>query len=92
MLLNVFKISYVNFSIQRYNLPISTDPNISNMVARTHACLSVRAFEPTDVPKEFATSLAPTPKAKKNPTMKPNMRIHKTSEEKGSIIIPAVNK
>lgn len=51
------------------------------------ACRNVRAFEPTDVPNEFATSFAPTPKAKKNPTMKPSMRIQRTSGDCASIIV-----
>ena len=41
--------------------PMSNAPKNSQMDAMTTACLTVRAFEPTDVAKQFATSLAPMP-------------------------------
>lgn len=68
------------------NLPISSAPSISNIVAKMHACLKVRTPDPTEVPKEFATSFAPTPKAKKNATIKLSITIHTTSFEKASNI------
>lgn len=39
----------------------------------------VNTFDPTEVPNEFATSFAPTPKARKKAMMKPAIKIHKTS-------------
>jgi len=50
-------------------LPIRIAPAISATVAMLHACLTVSTFDPTDVPKELDTSLAPRPKAKINATM-----------------------
>ena len=45
--------------------PSESAPNVSINVAHIHTCRSVRAPEPTDVPNGFATSFAPTEKAKK---------------------------
>ena len=45
--------------------PSESAPNVSIKVAHIHTCRSVRAPEPTDVPNGFATSFAPTEKAKK---------------------------
>ena len=47
------------------------DPSISKMVARIHACLRVSTLEPTLVPNELATSLAPIPNARTKAIMKP---------------------
>ena len=41
--------------------PMSSAPKNSQTDAMTTACLTVRAFEPTDVAKQLATSLAPIP-------------------------------
>ncbi|CAG7827915.1 unnamed protein product, partial [Allacma fusca] len=51
------------------------------MVASTQADFKVRTRDPTDVPKELATSLAPIPKARTKETMKPRMRMTVASEE-----------
>ena len=50
-------------------LPNRTAPAISATVAMLHACLTVSTFDPTEVPKELATSLAPRPKANIKATM-----------------------
>jgi len=60
--------SLANRKFTRY-LPIRTDPAISATVAIIQACLTVRTFDPTEVPKELATSLAPRPKANISATM-----------------------
>jgi hypothetical protein len=44
--------------------PRKTAPHDSKMIARTHAVFIEIVFEPTVVPKEFATSFAPTAKAR----------------------------
>ena len=69
------------------DLPISTDPAISNTVARQHACLIVSTFDPTLVPNELATSLAPIPNAKTKAITNPKMIIHKMLGEYGSNIV-----
>lgn len=56
-----------------------------------HACVIVSTLEPTLVPKEFATSLAPIPNAKTKAMMNPKMIIHNTVSEYGSIILNADN-
>ena len=58
---------------------MSIAPKTSKIVARMQALRSVRTPEPTEVPKEFATSLAPTPKARMKDTMKPAMAKGKSS-------------
>jgi len=50
-------------------LPIRTAPAISTTDAMLQACLTVSTFDPTEVPNELATSLAPRPKANTNATM-----------------------
>ena len=60
--------SLTNIKRTRY-LPIRTAPAISATVAMLQACLMVSTFDPTEVPKEFDTSLAPRPKANINATM-----------------------
>lgn len=62
-------------------------PKTSNTVARRQALLSVRTPEPTEVPKELATSLAPTPKARTNEMMKPAITKGSNSSLKGSIVV-----
>lgn len=54
------------------------------MVAIMHAWRRVKTLEPTEVPKELATSLAPTPKARKNAMTKPRTTTHMRSGELGS--------
>ncbi len=61
------------------DIPMSTAPAISKMVAKMHACRMVSTLEPTEVPKLLATSLAPTPKARMKDTMNPRITIHKRS-------------
>jgi len=53
------------------------DPPNSQIAATSTACRSDNAFEPTDVAKEFATSLAPIPHATK---MARKMEHTKTAE------------
>lgn len=72
-------------NIKNYILPIKTAPEISQTVAKTQAWRIVKTPEPTLVPNELATSLAPMPKAKTKAIIKPNTTIHKSSDEKGSI-------
>lgn len=50
---------------------MSTAPATSQNVANQHACRIVKTPEPTLVPKEFATSFAPMPKARMNAMTKP---------------------
>lgn len=54
------------------------------MVAKRHACRNVSTLEPTDVPNELATSLAPTPKARKNAIIKDSTKIQTTESDAGS--------
>jgi len=54
-------------------LPIKIQPSISNIVARIQACFKVKTLDPTLVPKELATSLAPIPNAKTNAITKPHI-------------------
>ena len=68
-----------------------TAPAISKMVARMQACRMVRTLEPTEVPKLLATSLAPTPKARRNDTTNPTITIHKTVGSMASIIFESVS-
>ena len=49
------------------------------MVPRMQALTRVRTFDPTEVPKELATSLAPIPKARRKETMKPRITIQSQS-------------
>lgn len=49
------------------------------MEARIQACLKVTTPEPTAVPNELATSLAPTENAKIKAMIKPKMTIHRYS-------------
>lgn len=46
------------------------------MDASMHALSNVMTFEPTEVPKVLATSLAPMPNARRNDIIKPTMTIH----------------
>jgi hypothetical protein len=65
--------------------PARNAPKNSKMAAIVIACLIVIALLPTDVPMEFATSLAPIPKAIKNPIKPAINRIVKGSKNKLSI-------
>jgi len=60
--------SLTNRKCTRY-LPIRTAPAISATVAMIQACLTLSTFDPTDVPNELDTSLAPRPKANIKATM-----------------------
>jgi hypothetical protein len=66
------------------------DPAISHTVAKQHACLTVSTFDPTEVPKELATSFAPRPNASTKAIMKPMMTTHSTSSEYGSIMMESL--
>lgn len=57
--------------------PSRTEPTVSKMLAKMHACRSVTTPEPTAVPKELATSLAPTEKASTKAMMKPSTSIQR---------------
>ena len=57
------------------------------MVARIQAWRIVSTLEPTEVPKLLATSLAPTPKAKKNDTTNPTVTIHIRSGSIGIVVM-----
>lgn len=72
-----------------YYLPISTDPAISKKVAKQQAWNTVSTFDPTLVPNELATSLAPIPKAKTNAIKKPKTISHIKLVEYGSSILMA---
>ena len=65
--------------------PAKKAPRNSNTAAIKIACLIVSALAPTDVPMELATSLAPIPKAIKNPMNAAIRRILKGSVNKFSI-------
>lgn len=70
--------------------PISTAPATSNILAIIHACFKVSTFEPTDVPNELATSLAPIPNAKTKAKINPTTTTHMYSESWGSIMLRIV--
>lgn len=70
--------------------PRSTEPTVSNTVARMHACRRVTTPEPTAVPNELATSLAPTEKAKTKAMMKPTISSHVYSVRAVCAAIPTV--
>ena len=78
--------SLTNRKRTRY-LPIRTAPALSATVAMLQACLIVSTFDPTDVPKELDTSLAPRPQANIKDTRKPKTTIHTTSVEYGSSML-----
>ena len=63
-------------------------PRTSKMVPRMHACLMVNTLDPIEVPKELATSLAPSPKARKKAMIKPTTTIH--SQSASTIIVNLV--
>ena len=46
--------------------PSRIAPSVSKIVPRMHACRRVSTPDPTDVAKEFATSLAPKAQARMN--------------------------
>lgn len=80
----------MNYFIPETLAPMRMAPASSKTVAIKQACRSVNTLAPTDVPKEFATSLAPMPKAKMNATRKPTTTTHNRSESLGSIIVTFV--
>lgn len=57
--------------------PSRTEPTVSKMLAKMQACFRVTTPEPTAVPNEFATSLAPTEKASTKAITKPRTSIHR---------------
>lgn len=57
--------------------PSRTEPTVSKMLAKMQACFRVTTPEPTAVPNEFATSLAPTEKASTKAMTKPRISIHR---------------
>lgn len=67
-------------------VPIRTAPAISKNVANQHACTMVSTLDPTLVPNELATSLAPIPNAKTNAMIKPKIISHNKLGEYGSNI------
>jgi hypothetical protein len=67
-------------------LPKVIAPKISKIVAKIQACRRVSTLDPTDVPKELATSLAPTPNARKNAIIKAKTTIQMTAGEVGSSV------
>lgn len=70
--------------------PRSTEPRVSNTVARMHACRRVTTPEPTAVPNELATSLAPTEKAKMKAMTKPTINSHMYSVRAVCVARPTV--
>lgn len=73
---------FLNYLKQNLNhSPIKTAPAISKTVAKTQACLMVKTPDPTLVPNELATSLAPIPKAKINAIINPRITIQRISDE-----------
>lgn len=75
------------FVFKSFDSPINTAPDTSHTVANQHACRIVRTPDPTLVPKEFATSFAPMPKANTKAMIKPTTTIQRTAAVKGSIIV-----
>lgn len=69
------------------HLPMSIAPVISQNVASQQAARMERTPEPTLVPNEFATSLAPIPNARINAMMNPKITIKSSSEMSDSIPI-----
>lgn len=69
------------------NSPIKTAPDISQNVANQQAACMDNTPEPTLVPNELATSLAPIPNANIKAITKPTTTIHKTVIEYGSNIL-----
>jgi hypothetical protein len=62
--------------MRRKLLPMRIAPAISKTVAKQHAWNMVSTLDPTLVPNEFATSLAPMPKAKIKAITKPTTTSH----------------
>lgn len=60
--------------------PKSMAPTVSNTVAKTHAWRRVTTPEPTAVPNELATSLAPTENARMKAMMKPSTSSQRKSD------------
>lgn len=72
----------------KLHLPIRTAPAISKTVASKHAWVRVNTLDPTLVPNELATSLAPIPKANMNATTNPHITNQNNSSAYGSIPQP----
>jgi hypothetical protein len=53
------------------------------MVAKMQACVTVSTRDPTEVPKEFDTSFAPTLKANRNAIINARQSIQNNSGDKG---------
>lgn len=76
---------YISTSIRPFRIvsltlaPSRTEPTVSKMLARMQACRRVTTPEPTAVPKELATSFAPTEKARTKAMMKPRTSIQRKS-------------
>merc|ERR1719453_381425 len=56
--------------------PRKVAPTNSMTTAMTHACLTVRALEPTEVANALATSFAPMPNAAKKDAKNPSTTSH----------------
>lgn len=69
-------------------LPMSIEPATSKKVAKQQAWKMVSTLEPTLVPKELATSLAPIPNARTKAITNPNTMSHSKAGEYGSNIVP----
>jgi len=67
--------------------PSRIAPETSQTVANQHACLIVNTPEPTLVPNELATSLAPMPNAKMKAMTKPKTTSHRRDALNGSNIL-----
>ena len=57
--------------------PIKTAPNVSKIAAKTITCFIFNAFEPIEVAKALAASLAPIPIDAKKENAPPIITIHK---------------
>lgn len=81
---------YISTSIKPFRMvsltlaPSKAEPTVSKMLAKMQACFRVTTPEPTAVPNEFATSLAPTENARTKAMMKPRMSIHRLSDFGGA--------
>lgn len=71
------------------NIPTRIAPDISQTVANKQAVRIEITPEPTLVPNELATSLAPMPNARIKAITKPKITIQRTFAEYGSSILSA---
>src|ERR1700743_998657 len=76
-------MSCENVRVARNYSPIAMAPANSMKVATMHAFLSEITPEPTEVPKQFATSFAPIPKLRTNAITKPTTSTQTTVEVSG---------